>query len=791
MLRINVEAYIKSFAADVTSKQIFCNDDTIPIEAVYCFPIEEQAAIYSFIARIDDREIVAQLKEKKEAQKEYSDALQQEHGAYLLEQDEKSQDNFIINVGALPPGKECHISISYVSELDLIQNGSRIRFVVPTTIAPRYNPTKDGISSPTGITSQYVQTVPYTIEFHCRVDKVNVSQVSSTSHPIQVEVSQDHVYVIKFVQQNIHLGRDILLDIELASNHSNTIVAVEPGAVMASFIPTEGDLDQWEMGTRLDWHVKPCYCLKSLPMDCHFNIIRFGSNHEALYDEVVAIYNEKNAQKAERLINQLRADFGGTELLEPLKWLEKHLPRKGHARQIFLMTDGEITNVNEVLDLCRSMISSTRIFSFGLGHSPSRSLVKGLARATNGRFVFIPPNTSVDIHVGEQLQRALQPCIAGIEVKWSLDTTVISAPTKIPPVYANDRLIVYALANNPKFVFHHHSSVQLHTDNSRLGTANIDGMVNMSMNGTIARLAAKALIRELQHSKLTSLVKERKSVSLLSCFRKKHPLPKAATAISDKELTKRCIIELSLKYQILSPHTAFIGVEKQVDSSNADIILREVPIQISTDDQHLRISHSMNQCTNTMPPNPIPLRRMQAPMAIATVNRSMSTEYKRHKALRPMPQSDSFSEDHIDEIDEEYLSLRIFSSMPSKSNYVCSTPSSREQPLIDQEKYETWPIDDQNIVRYLIGKQKFDGLWDLDVTDIEHLTGQSLTSFPSSNNKQILISAIVIVALETRFASLLIMWYGVVQKGRKRLLDLLDKDVKQLESLLKDIRQQF
>ncbi|CAF3413897.1 unnamed protein product, partial [Rotaria sp. Silwood2] len=100
--QVSVEAYIKLFAADVTIKQIFRNDETIPIEAVYCFPIEEQAAIYSFVARIDDREIVAQLKEKKEAQREYNDALQQDHGAYLLEQDEKSQDTFIINVGALP-----------------------------------------------------------------------------------------------------------------------------------------------------------------------------------------------------------------------------------------------------------------------------------------------------------------------------------------------------------------------------------------------------------------------------------------------------------------------------------------------------------------------------------------------------------------------------------------------------------------------------------------------------------------------------------------------------------------
>ncbi|CAF4119300.1 unnamed protein product, partial [Rotaria sordida] len=109
---VNIHSTIRSFAADVTITQVFRNDETMPIEAVYCFPIEEQAAICAFIARIDNREIVAELKEKKEAQKYYTEALEQGHGAYLMEQDEKSQDNFIINVGALPPSKECTITIS-------------------------------------------------------------------------------------------------------------------------------------------------------------------------------------------------------------------------------------------------------------------------------------------------------------------------------------------------------------------------------------------------------------------------------------------------------------------------------------------------------------------------------------------------------------------------------------------------------------------------------------------------------------------------------------------------------
>ena len=46
--RVNVDAKIRTFAADVTITQVFRNDETKSIEAVYCFPIEEQAAIYSF-----------------------------------------------------------------------------------------------------------------------------------------------------------------------------------------------------------------------------------------------------------------------------------------------------------------------------------------------------------------------------------------------------------------------------------------------------------------------------------------------------------------------------------------------------------------------------------------------------------------------------------------------------------------------------------------------------------------------------------------------------------------------
>ncbi|CAF1646977.1 unnamed protein product [Adineta ricciae] len=84
-----------------------------------------------------------QLKGEQQAQQKYNDALGVQH--------EESQDSFVIDDGALPPDKPCAITISYVTELELVKNRTKIRIVVPTTLASRYNTNKEGISSLAGI----------------------------------------------------------------------------------------------------------------------------------------------------------------------------------------------------------------------------------------------------------------------------------------------------------------------------------------------------------------------------------------------------------------------------------------------------------------------------------------------------------------------------------------------------------------------------------------------------------------------------------------------------------------
>lgn len=197
------------------------------------------------------------------------------------------------------------------------------------------------------------------------------------------------------------------------------------------------------------------------------------------------------------------------------------------------------------------MAPSTRIFSFGLGASPSRSLIKGLARATHGRFVFIPPNTNIDGYVEEQLQHAIRQCITNIHVQWNLGVPIEHIPNQLSSAYVNDRLIIYALTNNENIELNDKSSIEIRTDQSyyRLGITKSDRITNNTK--MIARLAAKALIIELEHCKLSRKASKHVRFGNIGLSASDHEI------LPTKDDIKQRIIDLSLKYNILSPYTTF------------------------------------------------------------------------------------------------------------------------------------------------------------------------------------------------------------------------------------------
>jgi hypothetical protein len=161
-----------------------------------------------------------------------------------------------------------------------------------------------------------------------------------------------------------------------------------------------------------------------------------------------------------------------------------------------------------------------------------------------------------------------------------------------------------------------------------------------------------------------------------------------------------------------------------------------------------------------------------------------SHEMDYHQRRRDSSEKDYYDalqalEGDVDMINEKNVSSIYRSYGSSVSNFHTIEPAR----TVDDEQ--------RDIVRQLISKQNFDGSWDMDSKTIEELIGKSLTDLQQWPDTKVLTSAIIIAVLETRFVSLSSMWYAIVQKARKRLNDVLNKDNKKLDTLIEDIKKQL
>jgi hypothetical protein len=262
--------------------------------------------------------------------------------------------------------------------------------------------------------------------------------------------------------------------------------------------------------------------LRSLPELCRFNIFQFNSTFTQLFADgsrsvlsqchrihhsvdlmslftcsYLRPYNDESLASATAWVAQLKAS-GGTEILPPLQKIFKTDPIEGHPRQIFLLTDGQVSNTAAVIDITKDNASTSRMFTFGIGNSVDHTLVNGMAIAGGGKAEFVTRNDLIAEKVASQLARALQPAIAKVTIDWGQATKpkegvegetgepggsgetsstssvpggpqlaksaidpklsvtnamIKQCPAVLPPIYPGTRYFVYGLVDSSKLSF--------------------------------------------------------------------------------------------------------------------------------------------------------------------------------------------------------------------------------------------------------------------------------------------------------------------------------------------------
>lgn len=475
---IDIQVDVKGFTAHVVASMKYRNNEEKPIEAIYIFPLDEDAAVCGFQAIIDGRTIVAEVQDEEEALGTYEDALSSGQSAFLLEESDESSDMFQISVGNLPPKKEALVELRFLTELSVESEG-RVVFVLPTVLNPRYSPAHTAPSLSSQIPRVSTVDSPYSFTFAMKVKAISaITEISSTSNTLKVEVDEiNKAQATVSLAEPHNLTQDIVVHI-LAQEPFKPQAIVENGikiegredkqgfmanpVVMLNFFPEFKNPESSEVGEfvfvidrsgsmgghRMDGAKTTLLLfLKSLPDGCFFNVVGFGSSFKILFEKSQP-YNDENLKKATDLAQKMTANLGGTEILRPLQWVFSQPAVKGHPRQLFLLSDGMVANTDDVIQLVRKQSGTTRCFTFGIGSGVSTALIKGVAREGKGTAEFVSDQDDrQQTKVIRALKRSLQTVISDVSLTWDSPKgwAVQQIPSSLPPLYSGDRLVVYGL----------------------------------------------------------------------------------------------------------------------------------------------------------------------------------------------------------------------------------------------------------------------------------------------------------------------------------------------------------
>lgn len=416
---VKASAEVVGRGARVTITQRFRNRGSAHIEAVYKFPLTEGAAVCGFGGVISGREIRGEVEEREKAFELYDEALTKGDLATLL--DQERPNIFTLSVGRIDPGAEAVIRVDYVTLLDT--NGKVTRFLLPTTISPRYLPSEtpdgDGIPEDEVIHPPYAEEVPYGLSLTVQIRKGSfLRSVESPSHPIKVERLKGDILQVTLAQEEARMDRDFILNLEEEGHPAGRAYrqTTDDGEFLqVDFCPPaeekSGGIEtkrQREVIFLLDCsgsmdgdsiaEVRKAVeiCLKAMKEGALFNICRFGSRHESLFPAPV-LYNGESVGKALEYVRKMDADLGGTEILKPLRDILSGNGGQGNrGRDIVLLTDGEVGNEAEIFKLLKKKWDVARVFPIGIGAGCNEHFIKGLARAGMGASEFIYPGERIE-----------------------------------------------------------------------------------------------------------------------------------------------------------------------------------------------------------------------------------------------------------------------------------------------------------------------------------------------------------------------------------------------------------
>ena len=568
-------------------RQVYANPFDVPLETVYVFPLPDDGSVSSMNVYAGNQLIQGRVYEDAEAEAIYDEAIEQGRTAALLAQERPNV--FTQQLGNILPSDTITVEISYVAPVKRYEGEFEIVF--PMVVPPKYIPGEPtaagerGWSNPTAQVPDADRINPsvfpegmrsgYDIDLTVTVDAgIPLRDIVSVNHEIFSE-DNDGTVTVKIVGDDLIPNRDFVLRYTLESQNWEAGLLANNGSNGGHFtlvLQPEADLSVENPAPREYFFVVDCSgsmsgqpmavaketmrnFIRNMTPDDSFQIIKF-SNTSSSFSEAPISATRRNMNLGLAYV-ELMSGTGGTEMLSGVRAALGYPEDPEKPRYVIFLTDGHIGNEAQVLSEVRSIRNShTLLWSVGVGSSPNRYLLDGLAEE-GGSSAFYVGLQEDPGQVAERINAQVTGnFISDVEIDWGNSVAVEDVfPEELPML----------LPARPLFV---------------TGRYQGGGRATIRISGMLGADPWHQTVR----AEFPFHTEDHREIALMWARNKIHQLERYLLDIADDEEAASLeneIISTSLTYQILSNYTSFVAVSREVRvDEQGNSVTVEIPVNM-------------------------------------------------------------------------------------------------------------------------------------------------------------------------------------------------------------------
>lgn len=438
-----VTVTIEDQVAVTRVEQEFLNEHDWEAEGTYVFPLPEGAAVSEFVMWVDGKPVEGEILPADKARAIYEDIVRRRRDPALLEYVGRSAVQ--ARIFPIPPGGSRKVELEY-SQVLPAENGL-VNYIYPLNTEKFSARPLEDVSVRVEIRSRDPMRAIYSPTHQDRVYIERDGDYRATVGYEESDVLPDQDFELIYTVAQEEVGLNLLTYREPREDGFFLLlvaptVEVEEGRVIPRdvilVLDTSGSMEGEKIGQAQD---ALAYVLERLNEEDRFNVIAFSTG---LQQYAQRLRPASEARKAIDWVRGLEA-LGGTDINRAL--LEALAQVGERPTVLIFLTDGlpteGVTEIEHILaNVEEAAPGNVRLFPFGVGDDVNTILLDTLAQQHRGATGYVRPHERIDEEVSSFYAKISAPVLADVEIDFGDVLVEDIYPYPLPDLFAGTQLIV-------------------------------------------------------------------------------------------------------------------------------------------------------------------------------------------------------------------------------------------------------------------------------------------------------------------------------------------------------------